>query len=151
MSGGNNGSRLKRYSAVKTRIYIADIILTVVILVFFQLVLSLPLSRFTASRFENYYLGCFCYSAVFLLFMYLVSLPLRFYSSFYIEHKFDLSDQPVLLWLKDAAKSLALGFSISGASTLKHNARDTRHQEHFKLHYPHCSSPNEIENRTKLI
>ena len=39
----------------------------------------------------------------------LVTLPLAFYSSFVLEHRYQLSSEPASAWLRDHAKALAIG------------------------------------------
>jgi Zn-dependent protease with chaperone function len=49
----------------------------------------------------------------------IASLPLAFYSSFVVERRYGLSNEPFSGWLKDQAKSLALGLVLGvGATSL---------------------------------
>jgi len=106
-------SRAKRYSAVKFRIFIADLAVTVISLFVFQIFISRPVSGTVADIFRNFYLACFVYATVFLGFMYVIEFPLRFLGSFFVEHRFGLSDQSFPSWLLDEAKSAILTFAVS--------------------------------------
>lgn len=46
-----------------------------------------------------------------------VSLPLGFYSGYWIEHRYELSNQTLWSWTKDYLKGLALGFALAAAGT----------------------------------
>ena len=108
----------KRYSAIKTRIFVVDIILTVAALVVFQVLLARPLADFASSIHSNFYIGCFLFACMFLLFMYVVGFPLHFTSSFIVEKRFALSKQSLAAWSLDEAKSTVLSFILSMAAIL---------------------------------
>ena len=109
----NTSSDAKRYSAIKTRFVIADIILTLILLGVFQILLARPVSVFSLKAFDNFYASCAFFALLFLSFMYIVDLPLHFASSFMVEKKFNLSRQSFLDWLKDEAKSAILSLVLS--------------------------------------
>ncbi|MGB2600526.1 MAG: M48 family metallopeptidase [Candidatus Omnitrophota bacterium] len=112
MSAENARARSKKYAAIKTKIFVADIILSVVALGAFQLLLSRPVSRFAFEAHHNFYIACFIYTAVFLGFMYVASFPLNITGSFFVEKSFALSKQSFFAWVCDEAKSVALSFVL---------------------------------------
>ena len=105
--------RAKRYSAIKTRFVVADIILTFISLGVFQVFLARPVSVFSLEVSANFYASCFIFSLSFLSFMYIVSLPVHFASSFTVERRFNLSRQSFLDWSKDEGKSVILSLVLS--------------------------------------
>jgi len=101
-----------RYSAIKTRFLVADLVLTVVSLAVFYVFLSRPVSRIAFSVSANYYLACLVYSVVFLFFMYFAGFSLHFANSFFVERRFGLTDRTFFSWLEDEVKSLVLTFVL---------------------------------------
>lgn len=102
----------KKYSAVKAYFFAGDVVLTVAILSIFQIFLSKSFSEFAFRLNPNFYAACFIYSALFLLLLYVVSLPVKFADTFLVEHYFKLSNQSFLTWVKDEIKSLILSFIL---------------------------------------
>lgn len=105
--------KAKKYSAVKTKIFAADLFLSLSYLVIFQLFFSKNLSRIVFNISNNFYVACFIFVGIFIALMHLVSLPLHFFGSFTVEHRFDLSNQSFFAWIKDDVKSFSLSFFIS--------------------------------------
>ncbi|MFH1395159.1 MAG: M48 family metallopeptidase [Candidatus Omnitrophota bacterium] len=114
MNGSESSKNLKqkKYSKLKTRIFVFDAVLTLILLVVFQWIVSRPLSNAVMGSFSNFYGACFIYTSLFLVFMYAASLPLRFIGSFYVEHRFGLSRQSFGAWAVDETKSAILSFVI---------------------------------------
>jgi STE24 endopeptidase len=102
----------KRYSAVKTRFFFADLILTIVALAAFQFGASRAVSQAVTAAFTNFYLACFVYVGVFLLFMYIVTFPLHLANSFFVERFFDLSDRSFSSWALDEVKAVMLSLLL---------------------------------------
>ncbi|MBD3379316.1 MAG: M48 family metalloprotease [Candidatus Omnitrophica bacterium] len=112
MAYGPKDSDAKKYSAVKFRILIADILLSLGAVLFFWIFASEALSQWVSARSSSFFVSCFLYISAFLVFMYLVSFPLHFFSSFVLEKKFGLSERSFLSWLKDEAKAVTLSFIL---------------------------------------
>jgi len=73
--------------------------------------LSLGLSKWIkkiASKFRNINLQNLTYAFMYLLFAYILSFPLNIYTSFFREHKFDLSNMTFGEWLSEDLIGLAL-------------------------------------------
>ncbi|MEA3488754.1 MAG: M48 family metallopeptidase [Candidatus Omnitrophota bacterium] len=113
MSSGYDLTRSKKYSAIKTWIFVANIVLTVLALAFFWVFLSRPVAGIAFSLRANFYAACAFFSVIFLLFMYLALFPLHLADSFYVERRFGLSRQSFGAWLTDEAKSVVLSFTLS--------------------------------------
>ena len=113
MSEADPVARSKRYSVIKTRIFLIDLVLTVISLAVFQAFISLPVANAVREVSSNFFIVCFIYSTVFLFFMYIASLPLNVYSAFYVEHRFGLSNQKIMAWCGDQAKSAGLTFIVA--------------------------------------
>ncbi|MBU0682982.1 MAG: M48 family metallopeptidase [Candidatus Omnitrophica bacterium] len=107
-----DNQKQKKYSILKTRVYVFVAFLTLILLIIFQYTLSNPLSNVVQNVFSNFYTACFIYTSLFLAFMFAATLPLRFVSSFCIEHRFGLSRQSFGAWALDEGKSALLSFVI---------------------------------------
>jgi STE24 endopeptidase len=112
MSGIDAHTRSKRYSAIKTGIFVADLALSLAALAGFQVLLSRPVSALAFGIYQNFYAACFIYASLFLVFMYAVSFPLKISGSFFVERAFHLSRQTFSAWLRDELKSTALSFAL---------------------------------------
>jgi STE24 endopeptidase len=112
MHTGSAPSKSKRYSAVKTRFFFADLVVTIAALAVFQFGASRTVSRAALETFGNFYLSCFFYTCLFLAFMYVVTFPVHLASSFFVERYFGLSDRKFSSWLTDEAKSAGLSLVL---------------------------------------
>lgn len=102
----------KRYNRIKIRLRLVGILFVIAYLVFFQAFVSLPLKTFTFSVTPNFYYALSLYLAFFCILHYILNFPLHFYSSFALEHKFNLSTQNFYNWIKDDIKGSALSLVI---------------------------------------
>lgn len=106
-----NISRTKRYSKQKIQLIIIHLFLTVVfLLIMIFSGISLFLKNTTISWSHNFYLQVGLYLSIFAGIYYSLFLPLDFYEDFILEHKFSLSNQTVISWLKKMAKKALLSF-----------------------------------------
>lgn len=106
-------TKSKNYSAVKTRIFVIDIFITLISLGVFQCFLARPISRLSYGVSPNFYLAALVFSFLFLTFLYFVSFPTHIISSFFVERHFSLSRQTFLAWFKDEGKSVVLSLVLS--------------------------------------
>jgi len=113
MSAEYSLAKSKKYSAVKARIFAADIVITVLSLGVFQFFLSRPVFRAAFAIHSNFYVACLIFSGIFLLFMYVTGFPLHLAGSFFVERRFKLSRQNFGAWTADEAKSAVLSFALS--------------------------------------
>jgi len=113
--------RAKQYSKRQIQLTILQLFLTVaylLIMLFFDA--SLSLKYMVAGWSQNFYLQVGLYFIFFAGIYYLLFAGLDFYSGFILEHKFLLSNQTVLGWLKKSIKKglLALVMLLVAAEAL---------------------------------
>jgi len=113
MTGGKNDlERSKKYSLAKSRILLANLGLTVLFLIFFQIFFSRSIAVFAVKACSYFYGIRLLFASMFFGCMYLVHLPLSFISSFYLEHRYGLSRQSFFDWIKDEAKASLLSIIL---------------------------------------
>lgn len=106
-------SRAKQYSKRQIQLTIIQIILTIAFLLIMLLSgASMFLKKFVAFGPQNFYLQIGFYIIIFAIVYYIVFAGLDFYDSFLLEHKFQLSNQSVLDWLKKNIKMGLLALLI---------------------------------------
>jgi STE24 endopeptidase len=104
----------KSYSHQKYSLSLADTVYSIALLLFFLgSGLSLCLEDLLKSFGLPNYLLIAVYLLVISLLYYLLNLPLNFYTSFTLEHKFNLSKQKPGAWWLDQLKSGILAYMIS--------------------------------------
>jgi STE24 endopeptidase len=103
----------KKYNNIKLAIGIGEGIASfVLILLFVSLGYSKQLESYLSEYFLNQYL-------LFLLFLFVVGLagsilsfPISYYTGFYLEHKYNLSNQTFWKWILEGLKGLLVSFVI---------------------------------------
>jgi STE24 endopeptidase len=106
--------KIKRYSSIKNRFYLANLAYGIIMLaVFLFSGLTFKLKELTFVYFNNFYFRLALYYTVFSLGFYLLSLPLDYYNSFVIEHKFKLSAHTNKSWFKDNIKKGIASFVLA--------------------------------------
>jgi len=118
----------KRYSSIKYALAILDTAYLFILLLLFA---GFGTSKILAARLLNFttsnYLIVTLYLFIVLIAYYLLSLPINFYHSYILEHKFCLSNQKISDWFLDQIKSgiiaYIIGIVLLGAFyyILKHN------------------------------
>jgi len=105
----------KSYSHQKYALSIIDTIYSIaLLLIFLKSGFSLFLEDLLKSFGLPNYLLIAAYLGVILFLYYLLNLPLNFYTSFTLEHKFNLSKQGPRAWVADQLKSGILAYILSG-------------------------------------
>jgi len=102
-----------RYAALKTRLFLADLILSAIWIVLFQLLFSRGLADAAGELAGSFYLSCVIYGSAFMAYMYTLSFPVHFYASYTVEHSFGLSSQGLTGWFKDEIKGVTLSYVLS--------------------------------------
>jgi STE24 endopeptidase len=106
-------TQTKQYSRSKTRLTIVQLILTALFLIIMLLSgASSLLKELVAGWSRNFYAQLGLYLAIFSGIYYLLFLVLDFYGGFLLEHKFLLSNQTMLDWLKKSIKKTLLSFLL---------------------------------------
>jgi STE24 endopeptidase len=101
--------RAKQYSKLKTRLIFSQLLLTAAFLLAMLFSgASVLLRNLVAGWGRNFYLQVCIYLTIFCGIYYLLFLGLDFYGGFLLEHKFLLSNQTVLDWLKQSIKKWLL-------------------------------------------
>ena len=97
--------KAKRYSRIKYTLAITGFIYLLLILLLFQISgLAIWLRATIIRVFSNQFLLIFVYSLSLCLLYFILNLPLEFYRSYIIEHRFDLSNQRLSDWFSDEEK-----------------------------------------------
>lgn len=105
--------KAKRYSCIKYALALIDTAYLVASLLLFQ---GLGLSRILTDKLAHslpYLLILPTYMSIISLTYYLLNLPLNFYQSFVLEHKFALSNQKIKDWILDQIKAGAISYLIA--------------------------------------
>jgi len=110
---GEESVNSKRYSSIKLCISLSAAVLTIISIIVFQCFLSDYFSHFASRVSRNFYGACFIYSSIFLIFLYIIGFPFHIISSFFVEHRFNLSKQSFAGWVSDEAKSVVLSSILS--------------------------------------
>jgi STE24 endopeptidase len=103
----------KRYNNIKLAIGISESILTfILIYIFIVSGLSRALEKYLSAFITNNYFLFVCFAAVTGIVMGIIFLPLSFYSGFYLEHKYNLSNQTFWKWVWENVKGLLVSAVI---------------------------------------
>jgi STE24 endopeptidase len=114
-TGIENEERAKEYSRIKIYISIANIVLSLALLVMLVMSgLSLFLREWASSIFVHPFGIVLLYFSAFVLISWIIDFPLDLYSSYFLEHKYELSNQNIRAWIWEGCKkkSIALIFGI---------------------------------------
>jgi STE24 endopeptidase len=106
-------SRTKAYNRIKLTVSLFGTVLLFALL--FAIVVtgfSRSVASFSSSLSANQYLALLIFAAILGVLEIAVSLPLKVYSGFYLEHKYNLSNQSFLRWLWEHAKAVLVGIPL---------------------------------------
>ncbi|MEE9431064.1 MAG: M48 family metallopeptidase [Melioribacteraceae bacterium] len=108
----------KKYNNIKLGVSIVSGVLTfILIMLFVSLGYSQLLVEFISSSMSNNYLILLTFTIVVSSVLSITFFPLNYYSSFYIEHKYELSNQSFIAWVLESLKGTLVG-SIVGLPVL---------------------------------
>lgn len=108
-----NLRRARQYSKNKIRLTVVQLFLTAAFLITMLLSgASSFLSELVTDSSGNFYLQVGLYLAIFASIHYLLFVPLDFYNSFVLDHKFLLSSQTLPGWLRKSIKKVLLSLLI---------------------------------------
>lgn len=103
----------KKYNNLKLSIGIGKGVVTFVLILFFvSFGYSTDLQEFLSNYFENNYLLLIAFTAITGIGMSILFFPVKYYTEYYIEHKFKLSNQTISKWLWEDFKGLLVGILI---------------------------------------
>jgi STE24 endopeptidase len=103
----------KRYNSIKIRISIVDLVINIIFITIlaFSGISSVIVKRIELSV-QNPYLQFLLFLAVVGLSAGIIGFPLDFYSSYILEHKFELSTLNLFKWTIERIKSLGVGLVL---------------------------------------
>jgi STE24 endopeptidase len=108
--------RAKRYEAIHNLLFVVETVYTILLLLAF---LGWKGSDILANAVRNLSLNPWIhvavYSAVVVIATKLLFLPLSYYGDYYLEHRFELSNESLGAWALDELKSLGLNLLLSVA------------------------------------
>jgi STE24 endopeptidase len=103
----------KKYNNIKLAIGIGEgIISFVLLLLFIYLGYSIQLENFLSNYFSNQYLLFISFLFVIGIVGSVLSFPVSYYSGFYLEHKYNLSNQTFWKWILEGFKGLLVSLVI---------------------------------------
>ena len=103
----------KKYNNIKLAIGIGEgIVSFILILLFVWFGYSRELENYLSNYFSNTYLLFLSYLFVIGIVGSILSFPISYYSGFYLEHKYDLSNQTFWKWIFEGVKSLVVSLVI---------------------------------------
>jgi STE24 endopeptidase len=110
----NIEERSKKYSKTKIILSIVNISITLVFLIFILVSgLSQKTAEISYSISANDYLSFLIFVGLLGLMESVITLPLSFYSGYYLEHKYSLSNQKFFSWVWEKVKSLLVSVPIT--------------------------------------
>src|SRR5881628_1545502 len=105
--------RAKRYEAIHNGLFVVETVYTFLLLVVFLLTGASDFVADTArSVSPNPWLATSIYAGVVVIATKLLFLPLNYFGDYYLEHKFDLSNESFGRWALDELKSLGLNLAL---------------------------------------
>jgi STE24 endopeptidase len=103
----------KRYNNIKLAIGISEGVLTfILIYLFVALGFSSSLEKYLSSFIFNKYVLFICFAAVSGIALGIILSPLSYYSGFYLEHRYKLSNQTFIKWIWEGVKGLLVSVVI---------------------------------------
>jgi len=103
----------KRYNNIKLGVGITKAVISfVLILLFVWLGYSLLLENYISSFYDNKYLVFLAFALVTGVVSSFLFAPVNYYTGFYLEHKYNLSNQTFMKWIWENIKSLMVSLVI---------------------------------------
>lgn len=108
-----DNTQAKKYSNTKLAIGIGEAVVSFVLLLFFVwLGFSSQLENVVGSLVSNEYLKLLLYVLILGTISSVLFAPLNFYTGYFLEHKYNLSNQTFLKWILEELKGSAVGAAI---------------------------------------
>ena len=105
----------RRYARIQRRLMVVDLLIgTICVVAWLVFGVSSIVKNSLISLTENEWLLVAGFGFIFGAGMYLLDLPLSFYSGYSLPHRFGLSNQTLVGWISDQVKSLLIGGVIGG-------------------------------------
>lgn len=108
-----DNTQAKKYSNTKLILGIAEAVISFVLLFLFILLgLSIKLENYLRLAITNDYLLLLAYVLVLGIFSSILFSPINYYTGFYLEHKYNLSNQTFWKWIWEGLKGTLVGTVI---------------------------------------
>jgi len=108
-----DNSTAKKYNNIKLFFSIAEGILSFILLfLFVQLGFSLQLENYLSSFISNQYLLLVVFTIIIGFVFTVIFAPINYYTEFYLEHKYNLSNQTFWKWIWEGTKETLVGGAI---------------------------------------
>ena len=102
--------KAKRYENIKLTLSVGESVLTFVLIALFVLFgYSIELRDFAFQQFENSYSLFFVYILILGGGLSLITFPIDYFSGYWLEHHYGLSNQTVASWIWEKTKGLLIG------------------------------------------
>ncbi len=103
----------KKYELIHNILFAVDMVYSVILVVLFTFTggqggHSARLVEWIGSFAPNYWIQVACYLVILTTVYLILLLPISFYGGYYLEHKYQLSNETFFMWLKDKGKSYLL-------------------------------------------
>jgi STE24 endopeptidase len=113
MSSDHQQQRAKRYENIHHGLFVGETVFTAVLLLVFLLSgASCALADWAGRISGNPWLATAAFGVVLVVLTKLVFLPVNWFGGYYLEHRFELSNETLAGWLWDQVKSLGLGLVL---------------------------------------
>jgi STE24 endopeptidase len=107
--------KAKIYARIQRRLMLVDLAMgALYVIAWLVFGWSAALKSFLLGWSTNEWLLVAAYGAVFGAGIYLLGLPLSYYSGFVLPHRFDLSNETLKGWISDQVKSILIGGLLGG-------------------------------------
>lgn len=101
------------YRKTNLAIWTVNLLMTFLIPMFFLFTgLSHRLMNIVETTFKNKFLSIGAYASIYLIISFLIKLPLSYYGSFVVTHRYGLSNQTIARWVSNLFKSLAMDLVV---------------------------------------
>jgi STE24 endopeptidase len=112
-SSSGHLSRVKAYNRTKLTVgLLGGILLFAFVLIVVASGLSRSIASLALTASNDKYIAFLIFAAILGFMEIVVSLPLKLYSGFYLEHRYSLSNQAFLRWLWEQTKALLVGIPL---------------------------------------
>jgi len=103
----------KKYHKIKNLLFLSDIFISIAFLIFFFFSgLSVYFKNLIINLTSNFFLINAGYIFIFGLAIYILKFPFNIYEGYFLEHRFNLSNQTLSGWFADEIKKNLIGFAV---------------------------------------
>jgi STE24 endopeptidase len=104
----------KKYNKIKLVISLTETVIGILFILFILFFgYSKAIANFSQNVFNNIYLALLMYAFILGIIETVLTFPLSFYSGYYLEHKYSLSNQTFFQWIWEGLKAVLVGVVIA--------------------------------------